>query len=536
MDFDVRTIVLPTVLAQGVSKLYKRMLRMDTVSFPRTPTFGDLAQVVEEDIYSSARDAEESVAPLSARELIAALKRIDPFTLVCDACGEIPLSVVGGVVIDPPPAGALCPFCQAGELGITPMLLRRVNWLTGELMDPGIEEDIRSRPGVRIPIVDERIRAWVRRVDTKLDQDLAQAGLPIYALLAYLHLKRKLFADEVPNVVELLRNPHDCFYTQEEWLRDIQAALRYRDAREMRNTPREYLVDGRARREFWPLKMGDRTYLIEGHLGHGDKGNVYRARWDHDPTELVVIKVLVAAEDADLFDREARMLSRVRHLDDVDSEFFLQFVPHVMATGEAQFPDGTRRKAMVYRNRHQFDWTLGDITHAYGTTLDPRHVVWMMNRVTEVLRWLHGKGLVHGAILPEHVLVKPQIHRVQLLDWSYAARSGESLTAVSDISRDFYPDDLLSGAALDPKHDLAMACRCMLFLLGADPRTGKGAMKLGPDGQAITPLTQVLFDHARLDGSHPSAEDVASFKETFSRVARNLYGPPAWIPFPMPAR
>jgi len=542
-SLDVRSIVLPQRFLRALSLFISRVTnagksiaqKADRLEvgisnqvikqlFGNVPLFGALADVS----FNEIRNAFGVVVPPTTytKEIATVIPHITPWTPVCEECGEFPLMSSGGKISELP-VGALCPFCKSGKVANVPILLRRMHWVTGELVDPSVTDDYRTRSGVRIPLTDERIEEWATYIHPKF------AGVPnLYQLLAYMNLHHHYFS-EPERAANFLRDPTDKSFFLDQFTVLLDETHRFAAEREIWNVPSPYLSDGKLRKDFWPLKTGARTYLVEGLIARGDKCDVFRARWDHDPTMLVVIKALVAQADMDLIDREEDMLRSIADFDDVDSEFFRLFLPRMISGGPVVFPDGKTRTTIVYRCAHQFDWTLQDVREQYPTGIHPRTMVWMMNRLSELLGWLHSKHIVHGAILPEHILVKPSTHRIELLDWSYAAQIGQPLVAWSQKREAFYPNESIDDLPLIPVLDLAMACRCMLYVLGSDPLHGHGAGTICPEGKDVTDLVQMLYDHAGYLGSHPRFLSALEFKETFGRIAQGIYGKPAYHPFVM---
>lgn len=551
---DIRALPLPSSFTAALLKLVIRTLeiaesdetenllvavRLSSATIGTSPTFGQLAIPSISD-WSEAIKTERMATPsVRVHELVDLLKMINPTTSVCDACGEFAINQIGGKFMALVP-NELCPFCLTGHVKIEPMILRTVNWATGELVAPNDAYDSHSRVGLGIPLTDEAIVRWAGGINWDLDAALLEAKISIHGFLAYLHLKTDVLP-EIEQAPQILLQP---FAKHDESMHKcwLDGAARFLDEREITNLPhKKFLSDGRRRDEFTPITIGDRTYLIDGKIGEGDKCDVYRARWDHEPTERVIIKALVVPGDKDLFDREIAMLNGMRRYDDIDSEFFLRFIPKVSLAGHGRFPDGSVQPMVVLHDFHQFDWTLEDIRQKFPDGVHPRHVVWMMNRVTEFLSWLHAKRVVHGAILPQHLLVNVWTHRIKFLDWGYAVTMNSPLKGFVSNALAFYPNPLthdwfmkVIGIKFQPQDDLAMACRCMLYTLGSDPLTGHGALTRCPEGNDVRPLIQMLYDHAAYDNSRPSAMSASAFKESFGKIAASIYGPPRFVPFEVP--
>lgn len=542
---DVRALPISSAFQGALSKLVFRTLEMTgseqasvqltEAIFGKMITFGRLNIPSVSDWSTAIKNASFSPPSVRVRELVDLLKTISPTTPLCDACGEFAINQIGGMFMELKPAER-CPFCLKGTLHIEPMILRTVNWATGELVAPNIEFEHHARVGVPIPLTDPGIVAWAEGINMDLDAALVAAKVSVHGFLAYMHLYKHAFR-VLEDASRFLLSPgrFDPRYSESEMLRLINEAERFLDAREVTNLPhKKFLSDGRRREEFTAVTIGDRVYLIDGKIGEGDKCDVYRARWDHEPTERVVIKALAVPGDKDLFDREIAMLSGMRRYDDIDSEFFLRFIPKVSMTGHGSFPNASPQPMVVLHDFHQFDWTLADIRQKFPNGVHPRHVVWMMNRMTEFLSWLHAKRVTHGAVLPEHMLVNAWTHRIKFLDWGYATTVGKPLKGIVSARRAFYPNELLDGKAIQTHHDLAMASRTALFMLGSDPETGRGCPLQCPEGNDVRPLIQMLYDHAAYDSSRPSVTNASAFKESFGKIAASIYGPPRFVPFEVP--
>ena len=63
----------------------------------------------------------------------------------------------------------------------------------------------------------------------------------------------------------------------------------------------------------------------------------------------------------------------------------------------------------------------------------------MWRRLLVGLGWAHRAGVVHGAVLPEHVLIHPAEHGLVLVDWCYSVAPGERIPALVAKHRDGLP-------------------------------------------------------------------------------------------------
>ena len=159
-------------------------------------------------------------------------------------------------------------------------------------------------------------------------------------------------------------------------------------------------------------------------LARGDLANLYLTGDD-------VRKVTRRPEDNDLMDREAVALAGLAAGTPAG---FGAYFPVLLRTERRPDPrTGAERRANVLAGLPGFV-TLGQVRRAYPAGLDPRDAAWMWRRLLSGLGAAHRAGLVHGAVLPEHVLIHPGQHGLVLVDWCYsgppgaaAARAGRPL-------------------------------------------------------------------------------------------------------------
>lgn len=540
MRANARTIALPLPFVQGTVLLIARTLRVqlaeaqtiiDRLFSHRTPTFGELWETTDGDVQRVATDAAIAVSPLDARGLRDVLRKVDPWTPVCGPCGELILSAVAGTVYETLSVGSACPFCSAGTIALTAMTLRRVNWVTGALVEPNVTEDVRSFPGKRFPLTDAGIRAWARRINPDLDRALTESGLPLYVFLAYHNLKLNRFekwgADEAQ---ELLADPDTFGLWQREALAArIEEARRWAAAREVTNLPRAFLTDGRARDTFGKVTIGGRAFLLGGQVARGDTSDVYYGRTDGDMPTFVIVKALAAHEDADLMRRELTNLRLLGAADVSRSELFKGTVPQLVAHGTMRRPNGSEWPAIAYRYQEGTDWSLADVMAAYPEGVDPETMVWMANRLFAIMDWFHAVGLVHGSLVPPHLVVHARDHTMNVVGWSVAVRPGQKLPGISAAYEAHYPTEALDGR-VNAQTDIATAARTLLAVAGGDPTNGRAPSSL-PE-----PIAKLLVAHARYPGNSVSGlcATAADFYRAFGATTESVYGKRRYHPFHMP--
>lgn len=561
---EVQAVLLPPPMTRGLTLLIRRTLGFDAI-FPTkgegeraaalvltalcgdgSPAFGHLRRCGADDIREACAKTKASPASVTApKELAGLFKEITPETPVCSACGEMPLVDVGGKV-QALPAGASCPYCPTGKAELVPMALKRLAWTDGRLVEPQTREDLRHRPGERIPLQDDDIVAWAGGwIDPVLERALKKSGTAVYAYLAFMSLVRNAVArldvaDLHGSVAQdlaasLLHDPRRFGLGS---LKEIESALHAAKAfiadREPTNLPDVPVLAlrlGRPLESLARMTVGGREYLIEGLIGRGDKADVFRGFWNNRPTEMVVIKVCRAIEDADLMAREIEVLSKLGSSQEQGAEFFVRQLPRLVSHGTISGPDGIARPVAAYRYRNRFDWTLADVLREYPEGVDPETMVWMWNRTLMLLAWVHRNDYVHGAIVPGHVLIHPLNHGAVLIDWACAVREGGRIPAISIANEAFYPEKALAGEPATAATDIAMSARCMIAVLGGNPATGDMPKSVP------APLAGILRVHGLYgmdDGTR--TDDALELHDRFGDIAEGVYGPRRYHPFHLPRR
>jgi hypothetical protein len=274
------------------------------------------------------------------------------------------------------------------------------------------------------------------------------------------------------------------------------------------------------------VRVGDVPYAIEGRIARGDSSDVFLARRAHRVTERVVIKVLRALDEPLLLTTEAAALRAFQFSTAAGSAHFSRLVPQLVHESHVVDDDGTKRPAIVVRHASGFSATLADARQAYPLGVDPRAAVWMWRRAIEVLQWVHAQRVVHGAVLPQHLVLHARDHGVMMIGWSRSTTPGEPLRAAVKAQRDFYPDDAWNGGAVDLALDLAMAARCIAFVLGGDPKSGD------VPSSVPKPIAKLVETCA----SGRAGDDAHALHGIVGDAAREAYGPPTYVPFELPSR
>lgn len=169
--------------------------------------------------------------------------------------------------------------------------------------------------------------------------------------------------------------------------------------------------------------------------------------------------------------------------------------------------------------------------HAKIDKLDIRTSVWMFKRILSLLTWVHHFHLVHGAILPPHVMfypdndgnstdIDPRKHSIRLVDWCYSVNFKQRTRLSSWVPawQDHYAPELLAKSFIGPASDIYMAAKLIVYLCGSKFPAALGKV-----------LKKCLdSDPAK---RYQKAGDVLN---DWKEAAAKEFGSPKWIDFNLP--
>ena len=277
---------------------------------------------------------------------------------------------------------------------------------------------------------------------------------------------------------------------------------------------------------WWSL--GDSHWAPGPCIARGEVSDVYtgqRARW---PTERVLLKVLRDPDGEALLAHEAEVLARLQESTANGAETFTTRLPQPVAQGVLTGGALAGRPVLILRWPSGFVHTFEAVRAAWPSGVDPRVAVWMWRRLLETLSFLHRSGLVHGAVLPPHLLVQHGDHGARLVGFSCADRVGAPLRAVATRFEGFYPEELLRSRRLTPAADLEMSARCIAEVLGGD-----GARGTVP-ASVPAPLAELVRSVAHGEGIWERGDRAWTLRGRVGEVGHAAFGRPSFHPLEMP--
>lgn len=304
-------------------------------------------------------------------------------------------------------------------------------------------------------------------------------------------------------LIEAARGPRDLF--------GRDGADAYRRLARLTH-PDSHPGDRRAASAFTRLAMLWQQHR-DGHgllVARGDIANLYQA----GPS---LLKMPRDPADNDLMRAETLALATLRTR--VERPLAAYFPEPVRAQRQRDPESGAERWANVIGRLAGFR-SLAEVRAAYPGGIDPRDAAWMWRRMLVAVGAAHRAGLIHGAVLPEHVMIHPAEHGLVLVDWCYSCRApGGRVLAVVDRYLDWYPPEVLVSRTAGPDLDIWLATRCMTELVGP-----------------LMPAPMATFARGCLLASpRRRPADAWALLAEFDELLGRLYGPRRFRPFAMPA-
>ncbi len=196
-------------------------------------------------------------------------------------------------------------------------------------------------------------------------------------------------------------------------------------------------------------------YRLLRRLAQGDFCTLYEAS---EGGRRVCVKLVDDPADSDLLQEEARVLRLLHGTAAPQTRHIPVLLDQFASEGRAglvlQLCDGVDLRTLR--------------AHHFPKGIDQRHVVWMMRRCLSTLGHAHAKGLLHGNIAPEHLVVRPGDHNVWLVDWCTSVMARDEAGFRVD-NPPWSPPEVKARKPPLPSSDLFSLGRTMRFALGEQP-------------------------------------------------------------------
>jgi serine/threonine protein kinase len=243
----------------------------------------------------------------------------------------------------------------------------------------------------------------------------------------------------------------------------------------------------------------------------------------------VIIKLLRDRKDVAQFDNEWDVLQRLQRSEAPGSDTFTALLPQPVIHGDITTDLHAGQRASIFRWTSGFYHNFEEVRQTYPQGIPPRASIWIWRRILEVLSFIHNSGMVHGAILPSHLLVQENEHGVKLIGYSAAGQPGQKLQGVSQHYAFLYPEAIRSRSRLTPQLDIIMSARCMVHILGGNPETGS------LPNTVPARLARFVQKIALAQPTGSTDLNAWALREELGAIANDIFGSPQFIPIVMPS-
>jgi hypothetical protein len=252
-------------------------------------------------------------------------------------------------------------------------------------------------------------------------------------------------------------------------------------------------------------QVGD--YLILDEITKGEVSTLYRAI---KGGKLFALKVANPGREG-MIAKEASVLTTL--LDDCDP----RLVPYLPEFHETLVHDDQWVNVFTYLEDF---YSLKQVLARYPGGIGAKDMAWMFRRLLVVLGFAYDQQFVHGAIVPDHVMIHPEMHGLVLVDWCYSTMDDLDSAHRSLEYEDWYPPKS-DGHALD----LNLAARTMLYVTAGDPVRSTIPPHMPRE---FRPFFNALTMPAARPVSHPW-----EVQRHFDDLLERLFGPRKFRPFSM---
>lgn len=208
------------------------------------------------------------------------------------------------------------------------------------------------------------------------------------------------------------------------------------------------------------IKSKTREYLIIDRLAVGDVSDVYLAVAD----QKYILKCSRIKGGDQLLDHEQKFLTSLnsKTYSNKSGWYFERLVE--------SFPvrDGFQKRVNVFEYDPKVismvDWQKKYINEV-------GHIGWMFKRLLFALAVVQKEeNVVHGAILPCHIMINSADHGIKLVGWGQSVKPGEVIKYKSKNYLDWYSEQIKNKKSVDVSSDIVMATNCMTWLFPVLPR------------------------------------------------------------------
>lgn len=207
------------------------------------------------------------------------------------------------------------------------------------------------------------------------------------------------------------------------------------------------------------LKIKGNNYYFYENIFEGEVANIYKGVCNGS---LIYMKLAIDSDDNNLIETEYKVLSEYRH----------QLLPYVE---ERIKINGC--SAIIMREVRGL--SMDEFMKQYPKGVPPEHVMWMLERMLNVVGYLHSNKVVHGNIKPENVMIHKETHTVSLIGLAFCIPEANKDSAHYQIVNDVYTaPEVNKTSIVSPVSDIYSIGKITIQLLGGNITTNGMPVKI----------------------------------------------------------
>jgi serine/threonine protein kinase len=211
------------------------------------------------------------------------------------------------------------------------------------------------------------------------------------------------------------------------------------------------------------IQTSKTSYDLVKKIHEGGTYDIYTAK--NNRGEDFIVKITCKEEYDYRVRREARVLMELKLPDDETQRPFLPTFIECFKTSD-------QRNGIIFKKRNTYD--MFEINDMMPQGVPTEHLVWILKRILKTCQYFHHEGVLHGAINPGHILIEPDQHTIQLVDWTHSvtkpSETGEKYRSFSLI---FNPPEVKDNEKFSRSSDLYSVGKVMVFIAGGNMETLK---------------------------------------------------------------
>ena len=303
----------------------------------------------------------------------------------------------------------------------------------------------------------------------------------------------------------------------------------------------------------YAIEVRGTKFILTDLLATGDIADIYRCTIVKGAIETeVVFKIVRDGADNDLLENERRILNQL-YPPNTKEKGFYRFLPRVLDSFVVRSPGSQRRVNLLpFLSEHR---SLDEVIQVYPDGIHYKDMVWMFKRILHGIGFAHtNNNIVHGALIPPHIMIHPVDHGAKLMDWSYAVDISEEdkpapkktfsfydhlsddsflthphVKAISGDYREFYPPEIFDKKTPSAATDIYMAAKCAVALVGGDVSTNTM-----PD--EVPKEVQDFFLKCLRTTPSDRPQDAWDAHEELDTILKRVVGKRKYRKFPMPRK